>query len=57
MTVLIVYIVAAALVASLGTQRKWGFWGFFVISLILTPLIGLFIIMATDPFEKKNGKE
>jgi hypothetical protein len=56
MTVLLIYIVAAALVASLGIHRKWGFWGFFVISLILTPLIGLFIIMATDPFEKRDSK-
>ncbi len=48
----ILYIVAAVLVASLGTQRKWGFWGFFVLSIILTPIVSLIVIMATDPIEK-----
>jgi len=50
----LIYIGAAALVASLGRKRKWGFWGFFVISVILTPLVGLFVIMATDPVETRN---
>ena len=50
----VIYIVAAALVASLSTKHRWGFWGLFVISLILTPLIGLLIFMATSTEEKKN---
>ena len=44
----VIYIVAAALVASLGRKYRMGFWGFFVISLILTPIIGLIIIIASD---------
>lgn len=51
----VIYIVAAALVASLSKDHKWGFWGFFVISLILTPIIGLIIFMATSN-EKKSNK-
>ncbi|MBN1292525.1 MAG: hypothetical protein JXB48_11860 [Candidatus Latescibacteria bacterium] len=49
----VIYIVAAALVASLALKHRWGFWGFFVISLILTPIIGLIIFMASSSDEKK----
>ena len=59
MLFLFIYIVAAALVASLGRTRKTkeGYWWFFVVSLILTPIIGLIVIMATDPIDKHNDKE
>jgi len=50
----VIYILAAVLVGSLGTKHKWGFWGFFVISLILTPIIGLIIFMATTSGEKES---
>ena len=50
----VIYIVAAALVGSLGTKHKWGFWGLFVISLILTPFVGLIIFMASASEENKN---
>lgn len=53
----VVYILAALLVASLGKKSSLGFWGFFVISLILTPILGLIIILASDqadfPREKR----
>jgi len=54
MTIVILYIIAAAMVASLGKARKEGFWWFFVVSLILTPIVGLIVIMATDAVDKHN---
>jgi len=50
------YIIAAALVASLGGTRKKknGFWWFFVISLVFTPVVGMIVIMATDPIDRSD---
>ena len=55
MPIPLIYIIAAVLVASLGRKHKWGFWGFFVISLILTPIVGILIIMATYPVDSDKG--
>ena len=59
MFILPTYIIAAALVASLGRTRKssGGFWWFFVISLILTPFVGIIVIMATEPVEKPDKEK
>ena len=59
MLILPTYIIAAALVASLGRTRKnkGGFWWFFVISLILTPFVGIIVIMATEPVEKPDKEK
>jgi hypothetical protein len=46
---LLLYVVAALLVATLGIDRKFGFWGYFFGSLALTPLVGLILVMASDP--------
>lgn len=44
----IIYIAVSALVAYLGTDRKFGFWGNFACSFLFTPLIGLLIVIASD---------
>ncbi len=33
----------------LGRHRKFGFWGYFFGSIFLTPLIGLLLLLASDP--------
>jgi hypothetical protein len=39
----------AALIGYLGKDRKFGFWGNFFVSLILTPVIGLLVFFAQSP--------
>jgi len=57
---ILVNIVLAYFIGFLGRNRKLGFWGNFFASLLLTPIIGLLLIVATDPRkdedEKKNKK-
>lgn len=36
------------LVGFMGRQRKFGFWGYFIASTLLTPLIGLLLVLASD---------
>ena len=36
------------LVAFMGMNRKFGFWGYFFGSLLLTPVVGLLLVLASD---------
>ena len=48
--VLILLNVALAyLIGFLGRNRRLGFWGHFFCSLLLTPIIGLLLVVATEP--------
>jgi hypothetical protein len=45
---IITLVLLSALVAYIGKDRKFGFWGYFLCSFILTPIIGLVIVLASD---------
>ncbi len=44
----LIYLGLSLLVAYFGKQRKFGFWGYFFASLILSPLIGFLLVVASD---------
>jgi len=44
----IIFFGMCCLVAYLGRQRKFGFWGYLIASLLLTPVIGLLLVFASD---------
>jgi hypothetical protein len=44
-----IYIGLCFFIALLGMNRKWGFWGYFFGSLLLSPLIGILLVLASDP--------
>tara|TARA_R110002020_G_scaffold207948_1_gene413521 strand:+ start:633 stop:830 length:198 start_codon:yes stop_codon:yes gene_type:complete len=44
----IVYTLLALLVAYFGRDRKFGFWAYFVLSFIFTPVIAFVIVLASD---------
>ena len=41
------YILGSLLVAICGANRKFGFWGYFFCSLLLTPILGLLFVVAS----------
>lgn len=45
------WIVFSLIVGTIGTERKIGFWGAFLLSLVLSPIIGLILALIS---EKKN---
>ena len=49
---LILYIVFCVLVGLCGSQRRMGFIGTFVISLVLTPVVVLIVLLLTGPSER-----
>jgi hypothetical protein len=47
--VMIAYIILAVIVALLARNKQVGFWGYLVLSLILTPVLtGFFLIITRD---------
>ena len=51
--ILLLYPFACIIIALLGTNRKFGFWGYLFASFLLTPLVGLVLVLASDPIKKK----
>jgi len=47
--VLVVYILLSFVVGFLGRRRRIGFWGFFFLSLIVTPLMTSIFIFVAAP--------
>ena len=45
---LLVYLFLCYLIAFFARNRKFGFWIYFILSFILTPLIGFIIALASD---------
>jgi hypothetical protein len=50
------YFSAALLLGFLGINRKMGFWGYFFSSLLLTPVMGVLLLLASDPKTKPKAK-
>lgn len=41
-------IVASVIIGFVGRHRRMGFWGLTFCSILLTPLVGLIILLVTD---------
>jgi hypothetical protein len=48
MTIAIIYVVLSFVIALLGIDRKFGFWGYFFCCIALTPIIGLIVLLGSD---------
>ncbi len=48
MVIILVIIILSLIIGLMGTNRKFGFWGYFFGSLLLTPVIGLLLVLASD---------
>lgn len=44
-----VWIVASLIIAALGSKLRFGFWGYFFASMLLTPVIGILLLAAGYP--------
>lgn len=43
-----VFVVLSLLIGAFGRDRKMGFWGYFFASLLLTPAVGLLLVLGSD---------
>lgn len=44
----LIYIILCLFVAIMGVHRRFGFWGYFFASCLLTPVIGIILVLASD---------
>jgi hypothetical protein len=56
MIIATVYIALCFIIALIGSDRKFGFWGYFFCSLFLTPFIGALVLLASDERPKPLKK-
>jgi hypothetical protein len=49
LALLIVYLIFSVLVGLCGTQRRMGFTGTFLLSLVITPVLALLVLLVTGP--------
>lgn len=50
---ILIYIFICYLVAFMGKNRKFGFWGYLFLSLFMTPIVGILFVIASNKIEKK----
>lgn len=49
-------LILSLIIAFFGRYRRFGFWGYFFASVLLTPLLGLLLLVASDKHvPKKSG--
>jgi len=41
-------VVLSLIIGLLGKNRKFGFWGYFFGSILLTPIMGVLLVLASD---------
>ena len=49
-----IYLFLCYIIASIGKNRKFGFYAYLFLSIILTPIMGLLLVIASD---KKKDKD
>jgi hypothetical protein len=55
MQFLVLYFLACALVAFAGRGRRIGFLGFFILSILLSPIISLLVVVLSAPASQKSA--
>ncbi|MDY6988809.1 MAG: hypothetical protein SWQ30_12220 [Thermodesulfobacteriota bacterium] len=48
MPYVMLYVMLSLAIALFGTNRKFGFWGYFFGSLLLTPFVGVILVLASE---------
>jgi|MEHZ01.5.fsa_nt_MEHZ011426568.1_6 hypothetical protein len=58
-TIIVLWVLTSLIIGFLGTNRRLGFVGTFLVSLLFTPIIGLVVLLASDlrPRELRRRRE
>jgi hypothetical protein len=51
---IVLMIVVSFLIGIIGRNYRFGFWGYFFSSLLLTPMVGILLVIASKPKEQVN---
>ena len=55
---LILWVAVSYFIALIGRNRRFGFFGTFLVSLLLSPLVGILVVLASAPVRsgRRRGK-
>lgn len=53
---LMVWLLGAVAIAIAGRNLRFGFWGYFFVSILLTPAIGLLMLIAAVPVRESRRR-
>jgi len=51
--IVLIWIFSSLVIGALGMNKRFGFFGNFMIALLLTPLVGAIVVLASDEKPKK----
>jgi hypothetical protein len=51
-----VWLIGAMIIGFFGQRLRFGFWGYFFASVLLTPIIGLLLLIAAIPKRQKKAR-
>ena len=54
--IIVIWCFTSLIIGIMGINRKMGFWGYFFGSLLLGPLIGLILLLASDKRLPKDNE-
>ena len=49
MNIVLIFVALSIIIGFFGRKRRFGFWGYFFLSLLLTPVVGLIALLAAIP--------
>jgi len=49
LALILIWLAVSMIIAFFGRKRKFGFWGYFILSLVFSPLIGFIVLLGSDP--------
>jgi hypothetical protein len=52
--IIIAWFVGSLVIALFGSRFRFGFWGYFFGSILLTPIVGLLLLLAAIPPSSKK---
>ncbi len=47
--VIVLWVIGAILIGFLGRRYRFGFWGYFFATILLTPIVGVLLLAAAVP--------
>ena len=56
-TLILIWFVASLLIAAFGSKYRFGFWGYFFASVLLSPVIGLLLLAAAVPPRQRTAPQ
>lgn len=54
---IIAWVVLAAVIGFFGRNRRFRFWGYFFASVLLTPIVGILLLLAAIPLKEPKHRK